>query len=439
MKNSGKRILTVLAAGLFFLCTAVPAAAITVDFHGKAWTGVMSSSDSNLLGGGSNDSATFAAGKFRFRSEVGTDDGRAKMVYGFETGANNFGEAERDEDGDLNNTWGYSGDSTDFENRFAYIQLNVPGMNDKVMGRAGLQKSGVNRWLWTETAAGVTLHGTGGVNWAAGWFRGLEEGFGEDEAAETDFYMIKGDFKPGENVNVGGFALYGEDFGAKSDVGGDLNWSAIERDADQYWVGLTGKIDGPIFASGDLIYQGGDAGTNGDLDVSAWLANLIVGARVSDNAKVSVHGLYVTGDDDKDDGDLDAFQSVDADVKVGQIFFKDGFAGSMDRFVDDQFGATMPEPLRNNGLLNLAVDGEIQLDAKNSIRGAARYLETAEKDATSGEDELGYEFDLWYAYKYNDNLTLKLEGAYLFSGDLAEEMFDDDDVYQVAAGMEFAF
>jgi len=65
------------------------------------------------------------------------------------------------------------------------------------------------------------------------------------------------------------------------------------------------------------------------------------------------------------------------------------------------------------------VDGAIQLDAKNSLRGAVRYLETAEADI-SGEDELGTEPDIWYAYKYNRNLTLKLEGAYLFSGDLAE-------------------
>jgi hypothetical protein len=410
-----------LVAGVFLLCAAAPVAALTVEFHGKALTGLFNSSNAYLLGGDSNDSTTFGAGKFRFRAEVGTDDGRAKMVYGFETGANNFGDSD---------SWKYSGDSTDFENRFAYIQLNLPGMNDQVMARAGLQKSGVNHWLWTETAAGLTLHGKGGVNWTAGWFRGLEKGFGEDDAIETDLYMVKADFKPGSDITVGGFGLYAVDFGDKGN---------IQEDADQYWLGLTGKIDGPVFASGDLIYQGGDAGPDGTLDVSAWLANLIVGARVSDNAKVSVQGLYVSGDDDANDGDLDAFQSVDADVKVGQIFFKDSFAASLDRFVDDQFGATMPEHLRNKGLMTFAVDGEIQLDAKNSLRGAVRYLETAEKDAASGEDELGYEFDLWYAYKYNDNLTLKLEGAYLISGDLAEEMFDDDDVYQVAAGMVFAF
>ncbi|MBA2880986.1 hypothetical protein HNR65_001312 [Desulfosalsimonas propionicica] len=439
MRKTATGIVTVLAAGLLFLCTALPAAAFTVDFHGKACTGVMSASDAYLLGGkDTNDSTTIGVGKFRFRAEVGTDDGRAKMVYGFETGANNFGDSD---------SWKYSGDSVDFENRFAYIQLNVPGMNDQVMGRAGLQKTGVNHWVWTETAAGVTLHGKGGVNWSAGWFRGLEEGFGEDDAAETDFYMIKGDFKPGENITIGGFALYGDDFERKNtltDEDGDPRQPALREGSEQYWMGLTGNIDGPIFASGDLIYQGGDIGEiddigrDADLDVSAWLANLIVGARVSDNAKVSVQGLYVSGDDDDTDGDMDAFQSVDADVKVGQIFFKDSLAASLDRFVDDQFGYTMPAPLRNKGLMTFAVDGEIQLDAKNSLRGAVRYLETAEK-SLAGEDELGYEFDLWYAYKYNDNLTLKLEGAYLISGDLAEEMFDDDDVYQVAAGMVFAF
>lgn len=420
MKHTGKAILTVLAAGMFFLCTAVTAAAVTVDFHGKGSAGVLTSSSAYILGGESNDSTTFGAGKFRFRAEVGTDDGRAKMVYGFETGANNFGGSD----------WNYSGDSVDFENRFAYVQAVMPGM-DQITARGGLQKSGVNHWLWTETAAGLTLHGKGGINWSAGWFRGLEEGWGQDDAIETDLYILKADFRPGSDISVGGFGVYAMDFGDKRN---------IQEDADQYWLGLTGKMDGPVFAAFDLIYQGGDAGLNGDMDVSAYLANLTMGARVSDNLKVSANGLYVSGDDDPADGDLEAFQSIDADVKVGQIFFKDGFAGSIDRFVDDQFGSTMPIGLRNNGLVNLALEGDMKLDDKNSLRAAIRYLATAEDCPIFGEDELGYELDLWYAYKFNQNLTLKLEGAYLFVGDLAEQMFeDDDDVYQVAAGMEFSF
>ena len=422
-------VLVMIAAYLFAVGSA---AAVTVDFHGKGMIGVFGSSNSYLLGGKDDDSTTYGTGKFRFRAEIGTDDGRAKMVYGFETGNNHFGGED----------WGYSGDSEDFENRFAYIQLKLPGFNDQILGRGGLQKTGVNPWLWTETAAGLTLHGNGRVKWSTGWFRGLEENWGEDDDVnnDTDLYMVKGNFKPKDNLAVGGFGVYATDFGAKSDVGG--YWEAYESGADQYWIGLTGKLDGPVFADADLIYQGGDGGNNGELDISAYLTNLNVGMHVTDRFKVSVKGLYVSGDDDPKDGDLDAFQSIDADVDVGQIFYKDGLAGGLDQFVDDMFGVTSPRGLKNNGLATVALEGKMQLDAQNSLRGAVRYLQTAEEDDRyyPGKDELGTEADLWYNYKYNKNLSLKLEGACLFPGDLAEKMFEDDDVaYQTVAGMVFAF
>lgn len=417
----GKGMLTGVLGGVLLILTALPASAVNVEFHGKALTGVLNSSNAYLLGAeNDNDSTTIGVGKFRFRAEVGTDDGRAKMVYGFETGANNFGGSD----------WDYSGDSQDFENRFAYIQAVVPGMGDSMLARAGLQKTGVNHWLWTETAAGITVYGKGGVNWQAGWFRGLEDEV-TDDTVDTDLFVVKGEMNPTSNIAVGGFGVYAFDFGGKKE---------IHADADQYWLGVTGEMDGPVFAAGDLIYQGGDADPGGVRDVSAFLANLTVGTKLSERCKVSFNALYVSGDDDPADGDQEAFQSIDADVKVGQIFFKDSLAADLDRFVEDQFGADMPVGLRNAGLVNYALEGEMQLDAKNSLRAAVRYLATAEDDPVSGEDDLGYELDLWYAYKFNPNLTLKLEGAYLVSGDLAEQIFDDEDnVYQVGAGAVFAF
>lgn len=422
MTRRCKWIPAILLSCVIVVFAAMPASAMNVEFHGKALTGLLASSNSYLLGGKDADSATIGVGKFRLRAEAATDDGRARMVYGFETGANNFGDSD---------SWKYSGDSTDFENRFAYIQLVIPGTNDRITGRAGLQKTGVNEWLWTETAAGLTLHGKGGVNWSAGWFRGLEEDFGEKDSVDTDLYMIMADIQPAPALTLGAFGVYAMDFGGKKN---------IHRDADQYWIGLAGKINGPIFASGDLIYQGGEAGPGGTLDVAAYLANATVGVQITDNSRVAFNALYVSGDDDDTDGDLDAFQSIDADVKVGQIFFKDSLAASLDRFVDDQFGADMPVGLRNNGLVNLAVEGEIRMNAKNSLRAAIRYLATAEDCPVYGEDELGYEIDIWYAHEMNRNLSLKLEGAYLFSGKLAERIFNDsDDVYQVAAGLEFSF
>lgn len=422
-------------ACIFTIGLAASAAAVTVDFHGKALTGVLNTSNAKLLNRAKPDvdpkSATIGVGKFRLRTEVGTDDGRAKMVYGFETGANNFGK-----------DWGYSGDSVDIENRFAYIQSALPGMNDAIYGRAGLQKTGINHWVWTETAAGITLHGEGRINWQTGWYRGIddydEDGYEEghvfdssDANDDTDLFVVKADFRPLDDVKVGGFGIYALDFQSKK---------AVEKDADQFWVGLTGEVGGPVFASGDLIYQGGDAGVDGDEDVSAYLVNLTMGAKLNDAQKISFNALYVSGDEDSDDNDQEAFQSIDADVKVGQIFFKDSLAGGLDRFVDDMFGSTMPAGLTNNGLINLALEGEMQMDEKNNLRAAARYLQTAEDDPGVDEDELGYELDLWYTYKMNQNLSFKVEGAYLFPGDLGEYIFgDDDDVYLAAVGAVFQF
>ena len=418
-----------LIACIFTIGLAASAGAVTVDFHGKALTGVINTSNAKVLGQAdpsiAPDSDTIGVGKFRLRTEVGTDDGRAKMVYGFETGANDFGSEQ----------WDYSGDSKDFENRFAYIQSALPGMSDAIYGRAGLQKTGVNQWVWTETAAGITLHGEGDVNWQTGWFRGLEgdadENLLTDANDETDFFVANVDFQPITDVQVGGFGVYALDFQDKKNV---------QRDGDQFWLGLTGEVGGPVFASGDLIYQGGDTGGVDDKDVSAYLANLTMGFKLNDSQKLSFNALYVSGDDDQNDGDQDAFQSIDADVKVGQIFFKDSLAGSLDRFVDDMFGSTMPDGLADNGFINLALEGEMQLDEKNNLRAAARYLQTAEDYADIDEDELGYEFDLWYTYKMNKNLAFKVEGAYLFPGDLAEEIFeDDDDVYLASVGAVFKF
>lgn len=162
-----------------------------------------------------------------------------------------------------------------------------------------------------------------------------------------------------------------------------------------------------------------------------------MGTKLSDSAKLSFNCLYVSGDDDNTDSDYEEFEGIDADVKVGQIFFKDTLAGSLDQYVADQ-----PFKLAN-GLINLALEGEVKLDNKNKLRAAARYLASAEDMtlSTGGEDDgLGYELDLWYSYRMNKNLTFKVEGAYLFSDDLAEDLLaDNDNVYKLITGAVFKF
>lgn len=410
---SGLSIFTLL------LAFTVTASAAEVGFYGKALMGMINTSNAKLLERGrpgtAPESATVASGKVRLRIDVGTDDGLSELVYGFETGANNFGDE-----------WDYSGDSQDFENRFAYIQSAIPAMGDGVYGRAGLQKTRINHWVWTETAAGLTLHGEGHVNWQSGWYRGVEDDIADDND-DTDLFLAKVDLSPNSNFRFGGFGIYALDFGGKEEA---------VSEADHYWMGLTAEVGGPVFAAGDLIYLGGEAGPGGSEDVSAYLASVTMGFMVGDARQISVNALYVSGDDDEDDADREEFRGIDADVEIGQIFFKDSLAASLDRFVADQ-----PYKLAN-GLINLAVEGQVQIDPWNKLRAAARYLASAENMATAegSEDNLGYEFDLWYAHEFNDNLSFRLEGAYLVSGDLTKALFEDeDDLYVLSAGAVFAF
>ena len=81
---------------------------------------------------------------------------------------------------------------------------------------------------------------------------------------------------------------------------------------------------GPLFGNFDLIYQGGDIEFEDpayqDLDHNAWLGNLTVGYKFSDKFKMYANVLYVSGDDDPTDDDVENFNSIDVDVKVGRLF-----------------------------------------------------------------------------------------------------------------------
>ena len=64
------------------------------------------------------------------------------------------------------------------------------------------------------------------------------------------------------------------------------------------------------------------------------------------------------------------------------------------------------------------------------------------------EKDLGTEFDIWYTYKYNKYIKLKVEGAYLLADKGADLLTasrdggdggDGGDVFKLAAGVQFKF
>ena len=456
-----KGCFNLMLAAILSLAIAGTSYAFKFDFHGKMWQtvgvtdnyGAMAGSQKsgptdyfsyngglNIKGMSStmynvmseNDDALFGLTKARLRFEGTTDDGLAKIVYGLEVGTINWGDTNADK------KFGLSGDGVNQETRFAYAEVVMPVIGGKV--RAGLQPTKINQWVWTETAAGLTYHSDFGA-WKtmAGWYRGEDQETTSNIEGDNDYFVIKADNKLTPNTTLGFFGIY-------TDLDTDETTLTDEYDGNYYYLGLTGTYSkGKLFGDFDFIYQGGDIDFDDpaidDLDRSAWLGNLTVGFKVSDDFKISGNILYVSGDDDPNDDNAENFDAIDVDVFVGTIFFKDSIMADCDRFISDA------PYIMDKGLINYAIQGEYQISEKNNLRAAVRYLMTAEDleiKPNESDDDLGYEFDLWYTYKLNKHVDLKIDAAYLIAGDGADHLaasdnYESDDLYKLAAGIKISF
>ncbi len=372
--------------------------------------------------------------KMRLRFEGTTDDGRAKFVYALEVGTYEWGDTTKK----LSREYGFglSGDGVNVESRFIYLDLRMPLFDAKDFIRAGLQSTKINHWVWTETAPGLTYRGKkNDWSWEVGWFRG--DTAGKDPANDNDYFIGKFGYKGFPGLNVNFFAIYENAGNDTTSIGDQYNYEDV-------YLGLSGKFkSGALFGNFDVISQTGtiDIKGKGDLDRQGWLGNLTLGFKVTPAFKLSINGLYVSGDDDPNDGDADNFDAIDVDVKVGMIYFKDTAVAGRDRFFNDG------PYIQDKGLLNLALQAEYQINKANKIRAAIRHLWT-EEDLTyvdgSGrsDDDLGTELDFWYTYRYNKYVKLKFEGGYLFAGDASDAMAstgEADNVFQIASEIEFKF
>ena len=456
-----KGCFNLMLAAILSLALGGTAYAFSFDFHGKMWQTVGFTDNYGAMVGpqksgktdffnyngslnskgmkgtmydvmSDNDSAIFGLTKARLRFEGATDDGLAKIVYGLEVGTINWGDTDADK------KFGLSGDGINQETRFAYAEVVMPVIGGKV--RAGLQPTKINHWVWTETAAGLTYHSTfGGLKTMAGWYRGEDSNSTSNIEGDNDYFVIKADNKFTKSTTLGFFGIYTDLEKEETSLG---DW----YDGEYYYLGLNGKYNqGALFSNFDFIYQGGDIDFDDsaidDLDRSAWLGNLTVGFKVTDSFKISGNILYVSGDDDPNDDDANNFDAIDVDVKIGTIFFKDSIMSDCDRFVSDA------PYIMDKGLINYAIQSEYQINGKNHLRAAVRYLMTAEDlelKPNESDDDLGFEFDMWYTYKLNKHVELKIDGAYLIAGDGADHLaasdnYDSDNLYKLATGIKISF
>jgi hypothetical protein len=332
--------LGLIFAIMILMGSVIPAEAVNFAFHGdmnnrfliytnrQDW---LSNEQAGIIED-SNVEAYYAELKYRFWFEAADDDENVKGVYAVEIGGIRFGEGS---DGD------FSGDGVDIETRWAYLDLQTPGVERKMRWRMGLTPWKINSFFWQETATGLTLYGDAGetVDYQAAWIRPVDKlatNSDEDELDDLDILYGRLNFAPADKLKVGLLGLY---FHSKEDAPSEVgprDWLVKNFDdaaSHDFWtVGVDGNwAFGNFFFNWDLLYQGGkiedviwnpnaQAGdsftpriTPGtDFDLKAWFGHADAGYKFGSH-KLTYTFWYASGDDDPNDDDFEGYLAVDLD------------------------------------------------------------------------------------------------------------------------------
>jgi hypothetical protein len=443
MMTHKKMMLALAAVALLVVVFALPAGAVQLKFHGDMnhrfmlgtnhYDWFSADTKGKIDDGDVYDN--FAEIKYRFWFEAASDDDQVKGVFATEIGGLTFGQPS---------AMDYSGDDIRMEVRWGYLDFQVPGVDQKSRVRIGLQPLNVNYYKWKETVGAVNLYGTAGsVDYQLAWARGYEVQNkyedAEDLANDQDALYGRLNFKPGDGLNVGLFALY-EWNNTDNPAGGSLSptdWEVKKLGSDtgiDYSIttlGIDGGWEaGDFFAKWDLMYQTGsmdnvlyDGNPIEDYDLSAYFLHADLGMKMG-KATVTYTFWYASGDDKSNDDDFDAFIATDVDMFDGIVLFEGGWA-------DDDYFTERPYIGTNGFIMNkLALD--YQATEKLKVGVAGLYQMTAEDieyiddlGRAQSEDKLGFEIDAYFKYKLFKNVELAVNAGYLFADD-AMDAFEVD-------------
>jgi len=400
--------------------------------------------------------------KYRLWTEMASDNKNVKGVYAIEIGGLEFGQS-----GSVGKSKGglYSGDGVNIETRWAYLDMQVPGVADKMRLKTGLQPFNLNKYFWKETIMGVNLDGqVGNVGYYVGWERPyrVDAGSAGPDVGDVDAFVGKVSFSPMAKSKVGFFASYiHNDAEANAHNKIEATKWEIKKlndtvDLGVYTMGLTGKFNiNNLFFDGDFIYQGGsiDNATyvdqNGvtspyhDFDISAFFAHVDVGAKIG-ATKITGTYWYASGDDDPTDDNIDAYIATDVDMTASMVVME-GHPTSDDYFTERPY-------ILDKGMHLFKLAADTKVSNKLKVGGALLYMMTAEDITYTGaggqhfaDDSVGTEVDAYVKYKLYPDVSLSMNFGYLFTGD-AMDYFEsdlngsaDEDIYTVGARLRYKF
>lgn len=445
-----KRVLGLLA---LLLVVAGPAFAVEFSFHGdlrhefrinsnqsgftaaKEFAAKLDPTQTKISNDDVNDS--FGVVKYRLWTAASSDDGAVKGVFAIEVGGLHFG--------DSNAGAGFSGDGKNIEARWAYTDFALAGGRMRI----GLQPARMNKFLWSETAAGVDYR-VG--NFEIAWFRGYEVVSDDNAFQDLDALYLRYNFKPAEGTKVGLFALWQtSDAANEFDAGetmDDQTWKVKKLtgyDLDLYTFGIDGGTKGDtFFANWDILYQTGQLMEA--LDFGGYLIHVDLGTKIN-KAKITYTFWYTSGDDDREDDDFDAYIATDVDINASYasvVMF-----GGLN---SDQYFSADPY-IQDKGLMMNRLAYDTKVTDKLKVGVAAMYMMTAEdleyQDNTGtidhADDAIGFEIDAYASYKIYNSLEFAMAAGYLMTDDALdfyEEDHDgsaDEDIYVITSRLRYQF
>ena len=395
-------------------------------------------------------SATYGELKYRFWFEAADDDGDVKGVYAIEIGGVRWGRegTGRSQGGS------FSGDGANVETRWAYLDVQTPGVERKLRWRMGLQPYKINSFLWQETATGLNLYGTPTdlIDFQASWIRSVDK-LAQDESdrnlEDVDNLLGRVNFNVNPDLKIGLFGLYtwGDNDAQSPADFADVTprrwlWKQFATDTESSWysIGVDGSFTyNKFFINWDLIYQGGEINdvnfddsefsglsSSGDFDISAWFGHADIGYKFG-KPKLTYTFWYASGDDDAGDDDFKGFLGIDLD-RADSLAIMEG------NYADDATYFTERAYMLDKGFIMNKLALDYQWTEKLQVGGAVMYMLTAEDieyfNAAGGaesNDDIGFEFNAYAKYMLFKNVELAVNAGYLISGDAMDAFETGDD------------
>jgi hypothetical protein len=357
---------------------------------------------------------------------IGTDDEKkVKGVLGFEFGGKKYGETPGVD---------FGGDDNIFELMHAYTDFELPFYKEARLS-LGLQPVGLNKWVWSDNAAGVKLNAKyGDLGYSLSWFRNdnkFTTPFPTVPNVEEarDVYALDVKFTPQNMPKFNLFAIYSwEDEVALTTAG------TASKDTE-IWLGAA--IDGqagPLFYGATAIYLTGEAEGGAlaqDLDRKAYFLNAEATYKAG-KSRIKGGWMYASGDDDANDDDVENYDVIDIYVPIGSVVIFDSYA-------DDNTAATSPY-IQDRGYNLLYAGIDVDLNDKTTV-GASYFWHNTAEDIIADKD-LGHEIAVRAAHKITKNLTAGIQAGYLIGGDAWDELGlngDSDDIFVTDASIRLKF